>query len=87
MVVSVHTVNLRQLGMGDLSQVGGKNASLGEMIRHLSDVGVLVPAGFATTADSFREFLAQDGLDAYIYQLLAPSSSTAAWTEISDQMT
>ena len=71
MVVSVHTVNLRQLGMGDLSQVGGKNASLGEMIRHLSDVGVLVPAGFATTADSFREFLAQDGLDAYIYQLLA----------------
>jgi pyruvate,water dikinase len=56
--------------MQDIEQVGGKNASLGEMISHLSGVGVCVPGGFATTADSFREFLAQGGLDKTIYNLL-----------------
>ena len=53
--------------MKDLNQVGGKNASLGEMISHLSSAGVSVPMGFATTADSFREFLANEGLDKKIY--------------------
>ncbi|WP_254359703.1 phosphoenolpyruvate synthase [Microbacterium hominis] len=48
--------------MADLPQVGGKNASLGEMVSHLSDLGVRVPRGFATTADAFRRFLAHDGL-------------------------
>jgi pyruvate, water dikinase len=46
-----------QLGMSDLAQVGGKNASLGEMIGHLSSEGIRVPGGFATTAFAFREFL------------------------------
>ena len=54
---------LDQLGMGDLEQVGGKNASLGEMIANLSAMGVNVPGGFATTADAFRDFLAETGLD------------------------
>lgn len=71
MAVSVHTIDLQHLGMQDLEQVGGKNASLGEMISHLSTAGVLVPAGFATTADSFREFLAHNGLDKKIYEMLA----------------
>ncbi|MEY6432506.1 phosphoenolpyruvate synthase [Thioalkalicoccus limnaeus] len=53
---------LSDLGMGDVPIVGGKNASLGEMIRHLTAVGVQVPGGFATTADAYREFLAQDRL-------------------------
>ena len=57
--------------MHDIDQVGGKNASLGEMIGQLSTVGVSVPGGFATTADSFREFLAQGGLDKTIYESLA----------------
>lgn len=70
MAVSTHTIELQQLGMKDLDQVGGKNASLGEMISCLSAVGVAVPTGFATTAASFREFLAQDGLDKKIYELL-----------------
>jgi pyruvate,water dikinase len=48
--------------MNDVERVGGKNASLGEMISHLSRLGVSVPAGFATTAAAYREFLAQDGL-------------------------
>ena len=48
--------------MRDLPQVGGKNASLGEMIGELASAGIRVPGGFATTADAFREFLQQDGL-------------------------
>ncbi len=66
-----HTVEFQQLGLRDLEQVGGKNASLGEMISKLSSTGVVVPAGFATTADSFREFLSQNDLDKTIYACLA----------------
>ncbi|GAT74965.1 phosphoenolpyruvate synthase [Microbacterium sp. HM58-2] len=51
-----------QIGMNDVAQVGGKNASLGEMVSNLSGAGVSVPGGFATTADAYREFLATDGL-------------------------
>lgn len=69
-MVKTHTIDLAQLGMRDLEQVGGKNASLGEMISHLSSAGVSVPGGFATTADSFKEFLSRDGLDKKIYQKL-----------------
>lgn len=50
------------LGMDDVERVGGKNASLGEMISNLSNMGVSVPNGFATTADAFRTFMAQSGL-------------------------
>ncbi|BCA95004.1 phosphoenolpyruvate synthase [Legionella antarctica] len=70
MTVKTHTINLAQLGMRDLEQVGGKNSSLGEMISHLSSAGVAVPGGFATTADSFREFLSCEGLDEKIYEQL-----------------
>jgi pyruvate, water dikinase len=57
-----YIVALDQTGMHDIERVGGKNASLGEMIRHLSGAGVRVPGGFATTAEAFREFLAHAGL-------------------------
>src|ERR687894_2657510 len=50
------------LGLADLEQVGGKNASLGEMIAHLSSAGVRVPDGFATTADAYRRFLGETGV-------------------------
>ncbi len=50
------------LGMNDVERVGGKNASLGEMISNLSNMGVSVPNGFATTADAFKEFMSQSGL-------------------------
>ncbi|REL28881.1 phosphoenolpyruvate synthase [Thalassotalea euphylliae] len=59
-----------QLGMNDVDRVGGKNASLGEMISNLANVGVQVPGGFATTAFAFNEFLEQSGLNDKIYQLL-----------------
>jgi pyruvate,water dikinase len=49
--------------MGDVERVGGKNASLGEMISNLANAGVTVPNGFATTADAYREFLSHQGLD------------------------
>lgn len=52
-----------QLGMNDVDRVGGKNASLGEMISGLYSKGVQVPDGFATTADAYREFIAYNGLD------------------------
>jgi len=50
------------LGMSDVDRVGGKNASLGEMISNLANAGVTVPGGFATTSHAYREFLATDGL-------------------------
>ncbi len=53
---------LDELGMGDLDRVGGKNASLGEMISQLHSLGVSVPGGFATTAYAYQEFLKQSGL-------------------------
>ncbi len=55
-----------RLRMGDVGEVGGKNASLGEMIGELGATGVRVPSGFATTATAFREFLAQSKLDSRI---------------------
>lgn len=50
------------LGLGDVDRVGGKNASLGEMVQHLATAGVRVPTGFATTAEAYRRFLLEDGL-------------------------
>src|SRR5687768_9265996 len=60
-----------QLRMTDVDRVGGKNASLGEMISQLSAVGISVPGGFATTALAFRDFLAQDHLDQRIAHALS----------------
>jgi pyruvate,water dikinase len=60
-----------QLGMHDVNIVGGKNASLGEMISNLANVGVSVPGGFATTTEAYRDFLQYEGLDSRINQLLA----------------
>ena len=61
---------LSDLRLKDLDQVGGKNASLGEMIGGLAAAGIRVPGGFATTADAFREFLSASGLDKRIDQRL-----------------
>lgn len=60
----------QDLGMEDVPRVGGKNASLGEMISNLASVGVQVPGGFATTAEAFNQFLEQSGVNERIYQLL-----------------
>lgn len=60
--MSEYVIWFDQLGMDDVERVGGKNASLGEMISNLSNAGVSVPGGFATTADAYRDFLAHNGL-------------------------
>ena len=61
---------LDQLGMNDVPLVGGKNASLGEMISNLSSLGVTVPGGFATTSDAFDDFLDHAGLRDKIHKTL-----------------
>ncbi|MFN3750441.1 MAG: phosphoenolpyruvate synthase [Thiobacillus sp.] len=66
-----YIVPLDQLSMMDVSRVGGKNASLGEMIRSLSGAGVKVPGGFATTAQAFWAFLDHNALRARIHDTLA----------------
>lgn len=68
--MSDYILNLDQLNMTDLEQVGGKNASLGEMISNLSNLGVQVPGGFATTAFAFKEYLEVSGLATKISQKL-----------------
>ena len=65
-----YIITLDQLTINDVDKVGGKNASLGEMIGNLSSLGVSVPTGFATTAQAYREFLATDGLDIRINERL-----------------
>ena len=60
-----------RLTMHDVEVVGGKNASIGEMIGSLAKLGVKVPGGFATTAAAYRATLARDGLDLKIRDLLA----------------
>ncbi|WP_120997755.1 phosphoenolpyruvate synthase [Stutzerimonas urumqiensis] len=65
-----YVVSLDKLGVHDVERVGGKNASLGEMISNLAGAGVSVPGGFATTAQAYRDFLDQSGLNDRIHALL-----------------
>ncbi|MHA7270144.1 phosphoenolpyruvate synthase [Arthrobacter sp. HLT1-20] len=60
-----------ELGLKDLDRVGGKNASLGEMVANLTSAGVKVPDGFATTADAYRRFLRETGVEEKIAGILA----------------
>ena len=66
-----YVISFETSGIADIAQVGGKNASLGEMISNLSAMGVCVPGGFATTAEAYRDFLAENGLDERIEQALS----------------
>ena len=68
--MSKNIIWLDQLGINDIDKVGGKNASLGEMIQNLSHLGVQVPGGFATTADAYRGFLKQEKLGERINAVL-----------------
>jgi pyruvate,water dikinase len=65
-----YVIPLNKLGLNDIDKVGGKNASLGEMITHLTDLGVKVPSGFATTAFAYQEFLQLGGLKEKINDLI-----------------
>lgn len=65
-----YVVRFSSLNLNDTAKVGGKNASIGEMIHHLSSLGIRVPGGFATTAEAYRIFLAQENLNTQIHQRL-----------------
>ncbi|AZO83736.1 phosphoenolpyruvate synthase [Pseudomonas sp. QLc11A] len=65
-----YVVSLDKLGKHDVEHVGGKNASLGEMISNLAGAGVSVPGGFATTAQAYRDFLELSGLNKQIHDAL-----------------
>lgn len=68
--MSTYTRFFKDLALTDIPQVGGKNASLGEMVRHLAPQGVHLPNGFATTADSYRYFFEQTGLGDEVARML-----------------
>ena len=65
-----YVIWFENLRMTDVERVGGKNASLGEMISQLTEKGVRVPGGFATTAEAYRAFLAHNGLSERISEAL-----------------
>ena len=65
-----YVIKLAELGMQDIEVVGGKNASLGEMIGKLASLGIRVPGGFATSAAAYRDFLTRNALDQHISKLL-----------------
>ena len=68
--MSQYVIPFESLRMTDVEQVGGKNASLGEMISQLTAAGVRVPGGFATTAQAYRDFIAHQGLADRIHAAL-----------------
>ncbi|MDD5710657.1 MAG: phosphoenolpyruvate synthase [Candidatus Colwellbacteria bacterium] len=63
-------IGIDKVGLKDVPLVGGKNASLGEMLRHLGPKGIPIPNGFITTADAYRYFLSSTGLDVFIRRTL-----------------
>jgi len=65
-----YIVNLSEVTLSDLELVGGKNASLGEMIRNLKKLGINIPGGFALTVDAYWEFIHFNKLDKKIRSLI-----------------
>ena len=71
-----------ELDSGDVAKVGGKNASLGEMVQHLKEAGIAVPDGFATTAELFRHYLTDNELDDFIGAQLQKLDDGASLREV-----
>lgn len=67
----MNIIGFEHINLADIDKVGGKNASLGEMIQNLTPLGIKVPKGFATTSEAYQRFLSQQGLDKKIYAALA----------------
>ena len=65
-----YIVNLEKVRLSDLNLVGGKNASLGEMIQNLSNLGIDIPSGFAITVDAYWDFIHHNKLDKKIRSLI-----------------
>ena len=67
-------LELSQVGINDIEIVGGKNASLGEMIQNLTSLGINIPNGFVVTVAAYREFLEYNNLESTIKHILSSSS-------------
>jgi len=67
---SVYLTDLHKVGMNDIEQVGGKNASLGEMLQNLTQLGIQIPGGFVVTVAAYREFIKYNKLDDEIRQII-----------------
>lgn len=65
------TMDLREITLEDLAIVGGKNASLGEMLQHLSQLGITIPGGFAITVDAYWAFLQHNNLEGSVYRIIS----------------
>ena len=64
-------LGLHEAGMEDMARVGGKNASLGEMIQHLAALGIRIPAGFIITVEAYQVFISYNQLEDKISSLMA----------------
>lgn len=67
---SIYLADLHKVGMNDIEQVGGKNASLGEMLQNLTQLGIQIPGGFVVTVAAYREFIRYNNLDEQIHQII-----------------
>ncbi len=67
---SVYLADLNAVGLGDIEQVGGKNASLGEMLQNLTTLGIQIPNGFIITVAAYREFIRYNNLDEAIHNII-----------------
>ncbi len=70
MDTSIYIADLHKVGMNDIEQVGGKNASLGEMLQNLTQLGIQIPGGFVVTVAAYREFIRYNNLDEEIRQII-----------------
>lgn len=70
MDTSIYIADLHQVGMNDIEQVGGKNASLGEMLQNLTQLGIQIPGGFVVTVAAYREFIRYNDLEEEIKQII-----------------
>jgi pyruvate,water dikinase len=73
---TAYTLKLNEVSLGDIENVGGKNASLGEMIKNLSVQGIRIPGGFIITAGAYYKFINYNNLDSVIKQLIANTDVT-----------
>jgi len=70
MDTSIYIADLHKVGMNDIEQVGGKNASLGEMLQNLTQLGIQIPGGFVVTVAAYREFIRYNNLDEEIRKII-----------------
>ncbi len=67
---SIYIADLHKVGLNDIEQVGGKNASLGEMLQNLTELGIQIPGGFVVTVAAYREFIRYNKLDEEIRKVI-----------------